>query len=547
MADYTQPDVVNKRVRFFDGQFLQDQDFIDEQKYHLDRERRQSRLLNITGIVSGLMVIKGGAYQVTVAKGVAVDTQGRQLVLATETNLRLPDTFANKQGIALHLVYRESPSDLAQTGGEGARRWDESPKIVALAPDGTAAVVPDGASSTWDGPTVLLAQLAVATNGDVTVDTTVARKAGLSVSGAVGIGTTTPGSDLEIGNFDARDRYLTLKVQGGNQYRSGVKLWAWQQNYGYSIEYDERGATGNGLHVRTHDRNADGVTRLFVGWNGNVGVGTAGPPWKLSVSSSKDHLALYREPAETVGGKQVFLELAQIDSAPAKVPVVFPSIRFHHHNRFWHRIEARGPEGEVAGLHFKTGDPNRDDYSPIRAGEIHANGDVFVHGRLVYYWGPDKQWKHIQNKANDFAGSYTTNGPSDGRLKTAIRPIRNALDKISGLTGVDFRWNSAGIEYLTGNVEASLSAGPGATDEENRRLWVQERRKAAEELSGEYLGLIAQDVEKVVPQVVREGSDGYKHINYAHLTALLIEAVKEQQKNIERLRARIAAVEPTPA
>ena len=69
---------------------------------------------------------------------------------------------------------------MAQTGGKSARRWDESPKIAALAPDGTVAVAPDGASSTWDGPTVLLARLAAADNGTVTVDSTGARKAGLS-------------------------------------------------------------------------------------------------------------------------------------------------------------------------------------------------------------------------------------------------------------------------------------------------------------------------------------------------------------------------------
>ncbi|MGH3943142.1 MAG: hypothetical protein ACRDTG_31870 [Pseudonocardiaceae bacterium] len=286
MADYTQPDVVNKRVRFFDGQFLQDQDFIDEQKYHLDRQRRQSQLFGVTGVVSGLTVLKGGAYQVTVTKGVAVDALGRQLVLATETDLRLSGQFAKKQGIELRLVYQETPTDLAQTGGEGARRWDESPKIVALAPDGAVAVAPDGASSTWDGPTVLLAHLAVADNGEVTVDATVASKAGLSVPGALGVGTTAP-------------------------------------------------------------------------------------PWKLSVSSSKEHLALYRESTETAGGSHVFLELAQIDTGTPRVPEVFPSIRFHHHHRFWHRIE-----GQASGLHFKTGDPTRNDYSDIMVRNITATGKL---------------------------------------------------------------------------------------------------------------------------------------------------------------------------
>ncbi|MGH3913664.1 MAG: hypothetical protein ACRDTC_09660, partial [Pseudonocardiaceae bacterium] len=185
-------------------------------------------------------------------------------------------------------------------------------------------------------------------------------------NGNVGVGTTNPGSDLEIGNFDARNRYLTLKVSGGKAYRSGIKLWAWKENYGYSIEYDERGATGNGLHIRTHNQNADGTTRLFLDMNGNVGIGTTNPGYKLSISSAAEHLQLRRERTESAGGKQVFLELYQDDPDPKKLlPEVFPSIRFHHANRFWHRIEAQG-----GGFHFKEGHLPGDGYSNVRAGSI---------------------------------------------------------------------------------------------------------------------------------------------------------------------------------
>ena len=43
------------------------------------------------------------------------------------------------------------------------------------------------------------------------------------------------------------------------------------------------------------------------------------------------------------------------------------------------------------------------------------------------------------------------------------------------------------------------------------------------------IGLIAQDVEKVLPQIVTQSEDGYKAIDYQSLTAVLIEAMKEQQ------------------
>ena len=56
----------------------------------------------------------------------------------------------------------------------------------------------------------------------------------------------------------------------------------------------------------------------------------------------------------------------------------------------------------------------------------------------------------------------------------------------------------------------------------------------------ERIGLIAQDVEPYVPQVVFEKEDdGMKSVSYQSLVALLIEAVKEQQKEIDELKAQV--------
>ena len=53
------------------------------------------------------------------------------------------------------------------------------------------------------------------------------------------------------------------------------------------------------------------------------------------------------------------------------------------------------------------------------------------------------------------------------------------------------------------------------------------------------IGLIAQEVEKVLPELVSTDSDGYKSIAYGKLTAVLVEAIKAQQLQIERLENRI--------
>jgi hypothetical protein len=110
------------------------------------------------------------------------------------------------------------------------------------------------------------------------------------------------------------------------------------------------------------------------------------------------------------------------------------------------------------------------------------------------------------------------------------------------LTGLRYRWADAGLDHLTRDVADSVSAGPGATEEEHRRVRDAEVARARAALVGDDIGLIAQDVERVVPEVVHDGPEGYKHIRYGQLTALLVEAVKEQQTTIERLAGRLDAL-----
>ena len=57
------------------------------------------------------------------------------------------------------------------------------------------------------------------------------------------------------------------------------------------------------------------------------------------------------------------------------------------------------------------------------------------------------------------------------------------------------------------------------------------------------IGLLAEDVETVFPEIVHEDKDGNKMVAYIKLTAVLIEAVKEQQEIIDQLRNRIETLE----
>jgi hypothetical protein len=99
--------------------------------------------------------------------------------------------------------------------------------------------------------------------------------------------------------------------------------------------------------------------------------------------------------------------------------------------------------------------------------------------------------------------------PSDYRLKKDIKPIESALDKVLGMTGVNFEWKSKeeGNDHFAGGT-------------------------------GKRIGLIAQDVEKVVPEVLVQDGE-YYGINYSPLVSLLVEAVKERQKQIDNLAERL--------
>ena len=71
---------IDKRLRYFNGQFLEQKDFRDEQDYHIDRQRRHNRLFHTYGIAEGLQVTGAvGTGQVTVETGTALDDEGQQI------------------------------------------------------------------------------------------------------------------------------------------------------------------------------------------------------------------------------------------------------------------------------------------------------------------------------------------------------------------------------------------------------------------------------------------------------------------------------------
>ena len=113
----------------------------------------------------------------------------------------------------------------------------------------------------------------------------------------------------------------------------------------------------------------------------------------------------------------------------------------------------------------------------------------------------------------DVNGKIATNevvGRSDMRYKKNVNTITNALNKVTQMRGVYYHWDREKF--------------PEKGFSKNRTI-----------------GVIAQEIEKVLPEVVTTDAtkEGYKAVNYAKLSAVLIEAIKQQQQQIETLQKEV--------
>ena len=105
-------------------------------------------------------------------------------------------------------------------------------------------------------------------------------------------------------------------------------------------------------------------------------------------------------------------------------------------------------------------------------------------------------------KASDDIVAYVS---SDERLKTEVKPIENPIQKINSISGNSFVW-----------------------DEEKQNIY-----------KGKDYGVIAQEIEKVLPELVNTREDGYKAVKYDRIVSLLIEGIKELSDEVNQLKEKI--------
>jgi hypothetical protein len=129
---------------------------------------------------------------------------------------------------------------------------------------------------------------------------------------------------------------------------------------------------------------------------------------------------------------------------------------------------------------------------------------------------PVAYWHYNSNTVNFVAD--IADGVSDERLKENVREIDNAIEKIKQIRGVYHDYNSKAVDI-------------GYLSEENVKLGQDKN----------HVGVIAQEVQKVLPEVVQPApaDNNYLTVAYDKMVPLLIEGIKEQQKQIDDLKAQL--------
>jgi hypothetical protein len=318
------------------------------------------------------------------------------------------------------------------------------------------------------------------------------------------------------------------------------------------IEYD---GGSDGLFIF---RDMGGRT-AFMG--GNIGIGTADPKAKLHVSggaimptagntansgiqfpsdpggglgdeafiryyaeageTTKLLIGVGNDPEDTIGFQQAGAERMTISNSNVGIGIRIPSAKLEVFGNGGQSVDflvnGRLRSNNNDGGLWITSDRFVGGHSGDKIGffsngawqlTVQSNGSVGI-GTMT----PDSNYKL------DVAGEAISPNffsTSDARLKKNIAPLTDVLKRLSNVNGVSYEWN-----------ETYEALGRASKKRE--------------------IGIIAQDVQKVFPELVSTwNAENYLAVDYGRLTAVLVEAVKELNAKIEALQERLSKLETQP-
>lgn len=335
--------------------------------------------------------------------------------------------------------------------------------------------------------------------------------------GNIGIGTGSPLSIFDIatsGNFRTRVRSTSTASEALTLYQNGTTGSAANQGLLVGIGGDQAGYF---LHYDSYPLiiGTNGTERMRISSTGNVSIGTSVTTHKFRVDGTQ----YWGGDITWQNGTNIFV------AGESSFDV--------QSGGTWSVYDVATGGTFISAAYNGSFNINKDTYLARWRGYLNRAWDNYPSITIdnTTDQGPQTEFRfHGYPGVNggDFSivvrsdGGYATG--SDARRKANVETIDYALDKVMSLTGKSFN-----IINRDGNIEDTTT------------------------LNGRQFGLIAQEIENVIPEVVRfypeadtPNANGWASaysVDYPALTALLIEAIKEQQNIINDLKQRIEILE----
>ena len=325
-------------------------------------------------------------------------------------------------------------------------------------------------------------------------------------AGPVGVGTTNPSDQLHLQGIFRIDRQLTAQDQTYIRY------------FRQGSEKARFGLLASDNTIFFNATSTDTANHLVINQSGNVGIGLSNPVGQLQVSSgpviigAATSTGTASQTLQVTGGAYVSGNIGVGSANPSEKLDVNGNINLSSFGNYIQKSFADTTEeyilrGPALASYYPFITWTRSTGTTQRGLKIGVHDNIGNRGDWISIWngsvgiGTTNPTSKL-HVIGDILASGNVTGYSDESLKENIQTIPNALDKVIQLRGVEF--NRKDIE---GNPHQ--------------------------------IGVIAQEVEKIIPEVVLTQPNGIKSVAYGNIIGVLIEAIKEQQRQIEFLKTEI--------
>jgi hypothetical protein len=517
---------------------------------------------NVTEVASNVLLFPDGGTNKTVGN---LSIQVVQSGASTNGYLSSTDwtTFNNKQAT---VTLTTTGTTGASTFSAGTLNIPQYQGAITLTTTGTSG------AATLTSNTLNIPQYQAVLTNPVTGTGTAGHVAYWSGSGTItgeaalfydatndrlGIGTASPATRLHVsGNVSGGFVGITIKNTSTGTNASQMSMQTNSQDWFLNVRTDNHFSIYN---------NTAATTPFIITTGGNVGVSTESPAGKFAVNTGASNQVAFVNNATTNGTYNIIslngaysegtnMSIQGGGSGDANLyvnsgytsatsgAIVFRSGGASAYTERM-RINSGGQmlvgdtsiaytnaQGYIAG--FKSASTSQTFISIARSGQTLGSSGLnvgldtsaayfFLCDNLPINFSTNESTKvQITAGGNMLLGTLTDNGErlyvsgsiratgsitanSDVRLKKNIERIENALQKVSEISG--YTYNT---------------------------IYDEDR----------HAGVIAQEIDKVLPEIVNKGNDGLMGVEYGNISALLIEAIKEQKVLIESLQAKVEAL-----